>query len=135
MVDLFPDRFGIDVNPQYHQHVYDAKVVPPFKPLKFHDTVTDRCSFLTEEETRLFYTTVWKHSVTFKWQSGDILVVDNISTAHARMNVDAVNGGPRKILACLGDVYDVRDVERFTTMPSKEAVDEIVKNEMSNCKL
>ncbi len=41
----------------------------------------------------------WEHSVLFRWQKGDVLVLDNILTGHGRMNVD----GPRKILTSFAD--------------------------------
>lgn len=49
----------------------------------------------------------WKHSVLFAWKKNDVLVLDNIVTAHGRMNVV----GPRRILCCLGDQYSVEAVD------------------------
>lgn len=47
---------------------------------------------------------IWKHSVVFKWRQNDILILDNIKTAHGRMN--AVQ--PRKILTAMGDMIHIR---------------------------
>lgn len=43
---------------------------------------------------------IWDHSVLFAWKKGDLLVLDNILTAHGRMNVVK----PRKILTSFGDL-------------------------------
>jgi alpha-ketoglutarate-dependent taurine dioxygenase len=47
--------------------------------------------------------TVWDRSVLFRWQPGDLLVLDNFLTAHGRMNVVQ----PRKILTAFGDLVTV----------------------------
>jgi len=47
----------------------------------------------------LLRTTV-KHAVRFSWQRGDVLVLDNLSTAHARSPF----AGERQILVAVGDV-------------------------------
>jgi len=46
---------------------------------------------------------VWGRSVLFRWQPGDLLVLDNFLTAHGRMNVVQ----PRKILTAFGNLVTV----------------------------
>ena len=41
---------------------------------------------------------VWRRSTFFRWQVGDVLVVDNLSTGHGRLDVD----GPRRLHVTLG---------------------------------
>jgi len=43
----------------------------------------------------------FQHMSIFNWKQNDLLIVDNISIAHARMNVK----NPRKITVSLGDMY------------------------------
>jgi alpha-ketoglutarate-dependent taurine dioxygenase len=42
----------------------------------------------------------WETSVTFPWQQGDLVLVDNMLVAHARKPY----AGPRKILVAMGDM-------------------------------
>ena len=48
---------------------------------------------------------VLKHASFFKWQRGDVLLVDNIKMAHGRMTFTK----PRKILTSMIGLYDARD--------------------------
>ena len=43
----------------------------------------------------------WQHASLFSWQTNDLLLVDNISVAHGRMNVV----GPRTITVSFGNRY------------------------------
>lgn len=45
----------------------------------------------------------WKHAIVFKWQKGDVLLLDNILWGHGRLNTKP----PRRILAALGKAYSV----------------------------
>lgn len=47
------------------------------------------------------------NAVVFKWQQGDILVMDNLQIAHARLNVQH----PRKILTAFGNMCSIWDME------------------------
>ena len=47
----------------------------------------------------------FKNSTIFRWRSGDVLVVDNIKTAHGRLNIDA----PRTIHVFLSEYVDQRN--------------------------
>ena len=40
-----------------------------------------------------------KHTVRERWQSGDLLLVDNVRTAHARQAFE----GPREIVVAMAD--------------------------------
>jgi alpha-ketoglutarate-dependent taurine dioxygenase len=42
----------------------------------------------------------WRTAVKFPWQEGDVLAVDNMLVAHARMPFK----GPRKILVSMGEM-------------------------------
>jgi hypothetical protein len=44
---------------------------------------------------------LWDHSVIFSWEKGDVLILDNIATAHGRLNTVP----PRKIFTAFGDMY------------------------------
>jgi hypothetical protein len=46
--------------------------------------------------------------VFFPWQHGDVMMIDNMLTAHARNPFS----GPREILAALGEVVTEKDIER-----------------------
>ena len=58
----------------------------------------------TRSESEAIQRAAWNNAVIFKWQIGDVIVLNNVLWAHARMNVD----DKRKIVAALGDQYDVR---------------------------
>ncbi len=55
----------------------------------------------TPEEQETIANTIYDCSTIFRWQQDDMLVIDNIRTAHGRLNVK----GERSILTCLGDFY------------------------------
>jgi amino acid adenylation domain-containing protein len=48
--------------------------------------------------------TYWQASVSFPWQAGDLLLLDNMLVAHARNPFV----GPRKIVVAMGDLYEPR---------------------------
>ena len=58
---------------------------------------------MTREETQHIIDTVWRCSTLFRWQKGDLLILDNILSGHGRLNVVP----PRKIAAALCDPYEV----------------------------
>ena len=60
-------------------------------------------SQITAKETRTMIDTAWSCSTVFKWQHGDLLILDNIRSGHGRLNVVK----PRKIAAALGDPYTI----------------------------
>lgn len=47
-----------------------------------------------------------KELVSFKWQQGDIVMLDNMLTAHSR----AAYAGPRKVLFAMADPYSRQDI-------------------------
>ena len=54
---------------------------------------------LNDNEKQLFMNSIFENSIFPRWEKGDIWIIDNIRTAHARMNVV----GNREIIASLGD--------------------------------
>ena len=50
--------------------------------------------------------TYWRHSTAFPWQGGDVLMLDNMLTAHARNPYM----GPRKIMVAMGEMITAREV-------------------------
>jgi hypothetical protein len=44
----------------------------------------------------------WRTAVKFRWREGDILMVDNMLTAHARLPYT----GARKIVVAMGEMID-----------------------------
>lgn len=49
----------------------------------------------------------WKTSVAFTWQEGDMIVLDNMMTAHARNPYV----GPRKIVVAMGQMFERKDLD------------------------
>jgi hypothetical protein len=54
-------------------------------------------------------TVYWETAVSFTWQEGDILMLDNMLTAHARNPFK----GERKIVVALAEMISVNDVISF----------------------
>jgi alpha-ketoglutarate-dependent taurine dioxygenase len=48
----------------------------------------------------------WATSVKFPWQTGDILLLDNMMIAHARLSYS----GPRKIVVAMGEMFQMSDL-------------------------
>lgn len=47
----------------------------------------------------------WNNAIAFNWRVGDLLILDNISFAHSRLNVQK----PRELIAAMADPYDIRE--------------------------
>jgi non-ribosomal peptide synthase protein (TIGR01720 family)/FkbM family methyltransferase len=50
--------------------------------------------------------TYWQQSISFPWQAGDVLMLDNMLTAHARKPFS----GPRKIVVAMGEMIAQEDI-------------------------
>ena len=48
----------------------------------------------------------WELAVSFRWQEGDILMLDNMLVAHARNPYS----GPRKICVAMGELVYQKDL-------------------------
>jgi len=66
----------------------------------------------TDAEYKQIVEAIHDSSTVFRWQEGDVLLIDNIKVAHGRMNVK----GERRILTALGDFYDLRKLETLPPM-------------------
>jgi len=55
-------------------------------------------SVMSEAELDTVRKVMWDNAAIFPWEKGDLLVLDNILTAHGRMTFD----GPRKTLVAMG---------------------------------
>lgn len=64
----------------------------------------DGSPFLKSESEEI-QRAAWNNAIAFKWRAGDLLILDNISYAHSRLNVQK----PREIIAAMADPYDVRE--------------------------
>lgn len=67
----------------------------------------------SREESEAVQRAAWENAMIFRWRQGDMLMLNNIRYAHARLNVVK----PRRILAALGEPYDVRDFLAQGTLP------------------
>jgi alpha-ketoglutarate-dependent taurine dioxygenase len=61
-----------------------------------------------EDVVRLLNDTYDAHTVREPWQSGDLLVVDNVRTAHSRDPFE----GPREILVAMADPVELSGIDR-----------------------
>lgn len=98
-LNLFKQRYSILLR-------YIVKIVAAFAMLKGKGVGLTKIydhngSPLPRHIIKELHKAFWDHSVLFAWRKNDVLVLDNITTAHGRMNVI----GSRKILACLGEPY------------------------------
>jgi alpha-ketoglutarate-dependent taurine dioxygenase len=84
------------------------------KPRVFMRTLWGDGAELSREETQTLLHTAWRHSVLFRWKKGDVLILDNILWGHGRLNVQ----GSRRIIAALGQSYDVHAMARPATAVS-----------------
>ncbi|XP_077864986.1 dapdiamide synthesis protein DdaC-like [Saccoglossus kowalevskii] len=82
------------VHPEYLHESRDLMKYP------FHTSFGDGEEF-SEEEMSCIRIAQWKEAVGFHWQEGDVVVLDNLTTAHAR--IGTINESKRKILASLLD--------------------------------
>jgi alpha-ketoglutarate-dependent taurine dioxygenase len=55
-------------------------------------------SAISDQELETVRKVMWDSAVVFPWRQGDVLVLDNIMSAHGRMAFE----GPRKILVAMG---------------------------------
>jgi hypothetical protein len=65
------------------------------------------------QEMRTLARLVWDNSVFVGWRLGDVVLVDNLRVAHARMPCD----GPRTVAAAIGGMIDVPALTRRQGLP------------------
>jgi len=79
-----------------------------FSSLKFfllgREKDSNYCSFsdgtpIPLKDLRAVRTTIWKNMKIFKWQRGDMVLIDNLSISHGRLPFS----GPRSILVCMSE--------------------------------
>jgi hypothetical protein len=61
-------------------------------------------SAFSRAESEEIQLAAWNNAIAFKWRAGDLLILDNISFGHSRLNVQK----PREIIAAMADPYDIR---------------------------
>lgn len=64
-------------------------------------------SRIPDEDIQAIRQATWDTAVLFAWQKGDVLLLENLITAHGRMNVEP----PRKIVAAFGRMISFRPPE------------------------
>jgi hypothetical protein len=64
----------------------------------------------SKEEGEEIQRAAWANAIIFPWQTGDLLLIDNIRFGHARLNVKL----PRRLVAAMADAYDVRSIAKMT---------------------
>ena len=92
LIRRFPSRFD---NPKLRQSISSESVAPKVDLLKPDDEAED--PFLEKGEISDLMEAIWNEAVFVEWEEGDVLVIDNKTMAHARMNVV----GRRKIVAVM----------------------------------
>ena len=102
MIKKYPERFD---NIKFKNYLENRQ-----KQVLF-DMVNDKYhKLLTNREINKLYSIIDENSIFFKWEKGDILLLDNKRWAHSRMNISFKDN--RKILTCFGDMYDIRDLNK-----------------------
>ncbi|WP_339384981.1 TauD/TfdA family dioxygenase [Iningainema tapete] len=62
---------------------------------------------MTAAEAKELGEAEWKNAVIFKWNLGDILLIDNLQVAHSRLNIKL----ERKILTAFGNMCNIRNMK------------------------
>ena len=76
IIHRFPNRFD---NPLVWESVSAESVAPKVDLLG-----PDMGPFLEKKHIQELLDAIWKHATFVKWEVGDILILDNRNTAHAR---------------------------------------------------
>ena len=58
-------------------------------------------STIQDETLSIVRTVLEKHKISFPWQAGDVVMLDNMLTAHAR----APFKGPRKVIVAMAEAH------------------------------
>lgn len=59
----------------------------------------------SQRESEEIQLAAWSNAIAFNWQAGDLLILDNISFGHSRLNVQK----PRQIITAMANSYDIRE--------------------------
>ena len=98
------DRYPFPV-----RHLFNAYIRKQFrKPTVHYRSTPATGPDFTDAEMDVINDAIRGASTIFRWNRGDVIVIDNIRAAHGRLNVK----GERRILTALGDMYDVKSAQR-----------------------
>lgn len=98
------DRYPFPV-----RHLFNAYIRMQFrKPTVHYRSTPAEGPDFTAAEMDAINHAIHGASTIYRWKRGDVIVIDNIRAAHARLNVK----GERRILTALGDMYDVKSAQR-----------------------
>jgi hypothetical protein len=100
---MFKSRYGLLT---YHALDWFARRQVA-SSIRFLNTLWGDGSKFSKDESHAIQRAAWRNSGLINWHAGDVIVFDNISIAHGRMNVKK----PRLIAAALADTYNVRELK------------------------
>ena len=99
MLKYLPSRFN---NDNYISSMNKNDMIPPIY-LKFSNGYK-----LMKNDIYYLMNKIWDNSIIFKWKKNDILLMDNIITAHSRLNVYKSNNFKRELHVIVGNIVDIR---------------------------
>ena len=89
----FPERFD---NERVRKTIAAGSMAPKVELFKLGSSDEP---FLEKAEILELMEAIWRHATYIKWQKDDIIIIDNMNMAHARMNTS----GKRTIVASMAN--------------------------------